>query len=80
MVNTTCFEVDHTHEYFICNNGAVITDAVGYSNWTIVPAVQVANHFNVHMKIIRHLRRKCANTGDVKDLPRSGQPKVTTPL
>lgn len=39
---------------------------------------QVAANFNVHPKTIRRLVTKFRQTGDVKDRPRSGRPKVTT--
>ena len=40
---------------------------------------EVANAFNVSRKAIQNLKKKFRDTGNVKDLPRSGRPKVTTP-
>ena len=41
--------------------------------------VDVAAQFNVVPKTIRNLHNLYAQTGHVKDRPRSGCPKVTTP-
>ena len=38
----------------------------------------VAYHFGVHRRTIERLARKRRDTGSVKDLPRSGRPRVTT--
>ena len=39
---------------------------------------EVAIRFNVSRSTIKHLRHRFRNTGDVKDRPRSGRPRVTT--
>ena len=39
----------------------------------------VAAAFNVSKRALQYLKRKFVTTGDVKDLPKSGRPKVTTP-
>ena len=38
----------------------------------------IANQFNVHRSTIVRLGQRYRATGSVKDLPRSGRPKVTT--
>ncbi len=42
------------------------------------PIMRDAQTFHVTRRTIQHLIRKFGNTGDVKDLPRSGRPKVTS--
>ena len=42
------------------------------------PVKQVARRMNVSPNAIRKLRQKFIETGQVKDRPRSGRPKVTT--
>jgi transposase-like protein len=42
------------------------------------PVKQVARRMVVSPKAIRKLRQKFQQTGQVKDLPRSGRPKITT--
>ena len=44
-----------------------------------VPQHQVAANFGVSPSTISRLKIKYRETGDVKDRPRSGRPKVTTP-
>ena len=39
---------------------------------------EVAQHFGVHRRTVERLVRKRQDTGAVKDLPRSGRPRVTT--
>jgi transposase-like protein len=46
---------------------------------TDTPVKQVARTMNVSPNAIRKLRTKFQQTDEVKDLPRSGRPKVTTP-
>ena len=45
---------------------------------TNTPVKQVARTMGVCPKAIRDLRQKFQQTGQVKDLPRSGRPKITT--
>ena len=44
-----------------------------------VPAFRVAASFGVSPGAISKLRAKFCETGEVKDRPRSGRPKKTTP-
>ena len=42
------------------------------------PVKEVARRVGVTSKAIRNLREKFHNTGEVKDLPRTGRPRETT--
>ena len=43
-----------------------------------VPVKEVARRLGVSSNAIRKLRAKFQETGEVKDLPRSGRPRVTS--
>ena len=43
-----------------------------------VPTNVITNTFNVHKSTVSRLLRKFHATGDVKDLPKPGRPRVTT--
>ena len=43
-----------------------------------VPVKEVARRLGVSPNAIRRLRAKFQETGEVKDLPRSGRPRVTS--
>ena len=44
-----------------------------------MPQNQVAVMFNVSISTVKRLQRRYRDTGDVKDRPRSGRPRVTDP-